>query len=202
MKDTNNIEILEAIGLYCPTTKMTKQEAIGAGLEFYFTGVPCKRGHIDIRKVSNRHCQQCQFESYHKHKEKYLKIQEKRRAEKPKEIKKYNTSYYHNQKNEPMYKASRLSEKRRNGAARNAKREARKIAAVPSWYNKAEVLKKYKESTNLTSELNIRHNVHHIIPLQSCRSVCGLHCADNLIVITEEYHKILHSDINELMKLW
>ena len=38
---------------------ITYQEAKDRDLRFYFTGLPCKRGHIDVIYVSSRVCRQC-----------------------------------------------------------------------------------------------------------------------------------------------
>jgi len=193
---------IKSDGIYCPTRKMSRKEAIIFGLEFYYTGKPCKNGHVDIRKVSNRTCQQCQLDAYHQNKEKYLNIQEKRRRTQSSNIKEKDAKYYQKRKNDPIFKAQRLSEKRRNGAARNAKREAQKLKAIPLWSNSEVIQKLYEKSSKLTEKTRILHHVHHIVPLQADKTVCGLHCEDNLIVVTETEHKILHSDNNKLRSLW
>lgn len=36
---------------------ISRAEAKAQGLKYYFTGKPCKRGLVEIRSVSNRHCQ-------------------------------------------------------------------------------------------------------------------------------------------------
>lgn len=41
---------------------ITKQEAIAQGLTRYFTGKPCKNGHLDERPVSNGECCRCRAE--------------------------------------------------------------------------------------------------------------------------------------------
>ena len=38
---------------------ITRTEAIEKGQKWYFTGVPCKRGHIAKRNIKNRHCHRC-----------------------------------------------------------------------------------------------------------------------------------------------
>ena len=40
-------------------TLLTKKQAREQGLKHYFTGKPCKRGHIDKRFVSSGHCCSC-----------------------------------------------------------------------------------------------------------------------------------------------
>lgn len=37
------------------------QEATAAGAAFYFTGKPCKHGHVDLRLASSRLCRRCKY---------------------------------------------------------------------------------------------------------------------------------------------
>lgn len=64
-----------------------------------------------------------------------------------------------------------------------AKRRANKRNATPSWYEHDKCKKLYQESARLTKETGFQYNVDHIIPLQH-GLVCGLHCYDNLQIIT------------------
>lgn len=41
---------------------VSRKEAKSLGLKFYFTNVPCKKGHIGNRYVNNSKCQVCQKE--------------------------------------------------------------------------------------------------------------------------------------------
>jgi len=41
---------------------ISEKEARARGLTRYFTGVPCKYGHVDERRVSDRHCCECERE--------------------------------------------------------------------------------------------------------------------------------------------
>lgn len=45
-----------------PDLPSTKAEARASGAKFYFTGHPCKRGHIANRTAYSGHCTQCQTE--------------------------------------------------------------------------------------------------------------------------------------------
>ena len=48
---------------------ITRKEAIGLGLPYYFTGKPCKNGHIAKRRVTHKGCFECRkirTKEYHK----------------------------------------------------------------------------------------------------------------------------------------
>ena len=38
---------------------ISREDAIEAGLVWYFTGVPCRNGHVDRRRVTTKKCHQC-----------------------------------------------------------------------------------------------------------------------------------------------
>jgi len=63
-------------------------------------------------------------------------------------------------------------------AIKSAKYRAKKLQAIPKWYEKELVAEKY----NLARKLNF--HVDHIVPLQH-DLVCGLHCNDNLQLLSE-----------------
>lgn len=67
--------------------------------------------------------------------------------------------------------------------ANNAKRRVQKRQAIPLWAEWNEINTTYKKCQNLTERTNIKHQVDHIIPLNS-KLVCGLHCKDNLQILT------------------
>jgi 5-methylcytosine-specific restriction endonuclease McrA len=63
------------------------KQARAAGLRHYFTGVPCKRGHIDKRHTSNGSCLKCDQEKqrvaqWHKHNQEQHNANSRRWAEK------------------------------------------------------------------------------------------------------------------------
>lgn len=45
--------------------KTARQQAKEKGLMFYFTGKPCKRGHVANRRVVNCMCYECELEASH-----------------------------------------------------------------------------------------------------------------------------------------
>jgi hypothetical protein len=95
---------------------ISKDEAIRLGLVRYFTGEPCKRGHIDDRYVANNGCRSCILE---KGRDYYTP--EKGRA-KNERFKKDNPEYFkrHYQDNKPRYNAQSRAWRRDNREASNA----------------------------------------------------------------------------------
>lgn len=67
-------------------------------------------------------------------------------------------------------------------AAATRKRYAKKRLAVPVWAKADAVASLYQQADRLTIETGERHEVDHIVPLQS-ELVCGLHCEANLRVV-------------------
>jgi len=68
-------------------------------------------------------------------------------------------------------------------AAYSRSRFARVRKAIPPWFDKESVDKIYSASTWISLASGIKHHVDHVIPIVS-NVVCGLHCADNLQIIT------------------
>lgn len=74
-------------------------------------------------------------------------------------------------------------------------RRCNKIKATPAWSEEEEIKALYLTCPST-------HEIHHVVPLQSDPMVCGLHCIDNLIVITKEAHKLLHKDKTRLVETY
>jgi transposase len=89
--------------------------------------------------------------------------------------------------------------RKENRAKRNeqaARRRANKINATPKWadeeFDKFLVSEMYDLAKLRTKLTGIEWHVDHKVPLLS-KSVCGLHCADNLEVTTAEYNMQKHN---------
>lgn len=68
-------------------------------------------------------------------------------------------------------------------AAHSAKRRATKQKATPQWSETTNIRVMYLDAKIQSDNTGLTYEVDHIIPLQS-NLVCGLHCLDNLRVIS------------------
>lgn len=176
------------------TYPKTRKEAKLLGLAYYFTGKPCVRGHVALRKTKGA-CVECL-------KEDWAKDNERRKAlPKSAAAKAAGRRYYERNRdlvlaranNQPpeQRRAARKAWKERNPdavqASANAwKRRARH--ATPKWLteaHKAQIRAMYLAARKLTKDTGIKHVVDHIIPLRS-EHVCGLHVPWNLQILTHK----------------
>lgn len=137
----------------------TRQEALQSNNKFYFTGKPCKFGHIAKRLASSKTCYTCD------------KI---RNSQKPKRCRK---EYY--SKNRDKILKQQIQWRRDNVAlinAKSAKRRATKLQATPRWANIKKIREIYKNCP-------VGYEVDHIVPLNG-ELVCGLHVENNLQYLT------------------
>lgn len=73
-------------------------------------------------------------------------------------------------------------------SANRVRRRTGRQNATPLWADLKAIGFIYNESKRLTEETGVKHNVDHIIPLRG-KLVCGLHCENNLRIITETENK-------------
>jgi 5-methylcytosine-specific restriction endonuclease McrA len=172
----------------------TRKEAKELGAKYYYTGEPCSRGHIALRKTKGV-CVECMKEDWvtdndkrklkpksEAAKEAAKRYYEKnkdaviaRAAARPKqEVYAYKQKY--KEANPELYKALTSVRKRRH---RNA---------TPKWITVEQKLAMrglYLQAQQLTKLTGERYVVDHIVPLIN-EDVCGLHVPWNLRVITQE----------------
>ena len=176
----------------------TRAEAKETGATHYFTGLPCSRGHIALRKTKGC-CVECMKEDW--------AIDNEKRKEKPKSeaAKAAGKRYY--EKNREMVLARAAARphdevkhykqkyKERNPElykALNSLRKRRHKDATPPWLTqdqKQQIRQLYVQAMQLTKLTGERYVVDHIIPLHN-PEVCGLHVPWNLRVITQEQNLI------------
>lgn len=89
-------------------------------------------------------------------------------------------------------KQARLAWKKANTPklnANTAKRFAQKLKATPGWANAFFVEEAYSLALLRTKMLGYKWQVDHIVPLRS-KIVCGLHCEQNLQVVSATYNMV------------
>jgi len=79
--------------------------------------------------------------------------------------------------------------------AHSSKRRAAKLQAIPLWADLAKIKEFYTLAKYLTASSNTTYVVDHIVPLQG-RTVCGLHCEDNLQVITQHDNAVKYNRLD------
>lgn len=176
----------------------TRKEAQAIGAKYYFTGEPCKHGHIAPRKTKGV-CVEC------------MKIEWKEAlAKRTDYFSKYNKSDAGQAAKERYYQANRETviaraqarapeEKRvyRNTwkannpvqvLADNKARRRKHRQATPPWLTrkqKSEIRQLYQIAITMTKTTGEPYVVDHIVPLRG-ENVCGLHVPWNLRVVTRE----------------
>ena len=182
------------------TTKMpaTRAEAKKTGSKYYFTGQPCKHGHIAPRKTKGA-CVECLKAEWVKGNEtraEYFREYNKREDVKDRK----NEWYQENRETVINTAATRPAHVLR--AYRNAWKENNKTQvladnkvrrrkhrqATPPWLTrkqKSEIRQLYQMAITMTQTTGEQYVVDHIVPLRS-HEVCGLHVPWNLRVITQE----------------
>ena len=167
-------------------------KAIGAA--YYYTGKPCKRNHIALRKTKGA-CVECMKEDW--------ALDNVKRSEKPKSeaSKAAGRRYY--EKNKQAVKAranarpkDEVTQYKRAHKGRNPEyykaltsaRKRRHRNATPKWVTKEEKLairKLYLKAIELTQITGVRYVVDHDYPLHG-ETICGLHVLSNLKIMTQE----------------
>jgi hypothetical protein len=176
----------------------TRADAKAAGAKYYFTGEPCKHGHIAPRKTKGA-CVEC------------LKVEWAQAAETRAEyFREYNRKDEVRDKKHDWYLENReqvIQAAATRPAAvlreyRNAWKEANKTQvladnkvrrrkhrdATPPWLTrkqKSEIRQLYQIAITMTQTTGEQYVVDHIVPLRG-ETVCGLHVPWNLRVITQE----------------
>jgi len=183
---------------------------------FYFTGVPCGHGHLSKRFTSSKGCVQCQRgiakRNYEENKDEIRASIQKWKEENPEKLKatrqrnnrinsakkaEWERNFRENYPETVKAKRSKYKRENKNKInADGAKRRAQKLRATPRWANNDKILEFYTEAQNKSSEYSERYVVDHIIPLNS-DIVCGLHCEDNLRVITAKENEEKNNKVIE-----
>jgi len=176
----------------------TRAEAKETGSKYYFTGQPCKHGHIAARKTKGA-CLEC------------LKVEWREGAtsradyfakyNKREEVKDRKNDWYQENReiviNNAATRPAHVLREYRNAWKANNKiqvladnkvRRRKHREATPPWLTrkqKSEIRQLYQIAITMTQTTGEQYVVDHIVPLRS-HEVCGLHVPWNLRVVTQE----------------
>lgn len=169
----------------------SRAEAKEIGATHYFTGKPCKHGHLAPRVVKGT-CVECRKIEWTKENERRKQLPKSEAA------KEAGRRYYEKNKEVVKRRAkTRSLDKQRESKRKWIKenkdrrriytnmRRRRLREATPKWLTAKdiqEIKSIYEKSARWTKETGVRYVVDHVIPLQSPH-VCGLHVPENLQVI-------------------
>ena len=155
---------------------LAKKIAKDAGELHYFTGKPCKRGHVEKRFVSSGACVKCSHG--------YILTSRKNDPERHRQTNARSEYKWRDARNERQ--RDKQVENRPLKAYHQALRRARLRHSAPAWLTpeqKAEIKTLYVEAWRLTRDTGVLHSVDHDVPLKG-KDVCGLHVPWNLKVMT------------------
>lgn len=167
-----------------------RETAKAKGLVRYFTGEPCKRGHVAERQTTNTACIVCRLETskrdYDTNRTMRLAQKRKAYADDPDKFAQRNRNFY--ARNSEEFSERNRAYYLKNVdvfVAREAERRARRLQATPKWLSKKhrDWMTALYAIARLRSRIEgVEYHVDHIVPLKG-RNVCGLHVPWNLRII-------------------
>jgi len=176
----------------------TREEAKKTGSKYYFTGQPCKHGHIAPRKTKGA-CVECLKVEWAKGNE--ARAEYFKQYNQQEKVKDKKNKWYEANKEQVMDAAKtrpieikreyQKAWKERNTTWVRADTKARRRKhrqATPSWLTKkekAEIRQLYQIAITMSKTTGEQYVIDHIVPLRG-EAVCGLHVPWNLRVITQE----------------
>jgi hypothetical protein len=175
----------------------TRKGAKEQGATHYFTGKPCKHGHIALRKTKGAciECLRMEWQQGAETRREYFHGYNRRE-----EIKERKHEWYSRNRDKVIDRARtrpaavirgyRNTWKQNNVAQIRADTKARRRKhrqATPKWLTrkqKSEIRQIYQIAITMSQTTGEQYVVDHIVPLRS-DAVCGLHVPWNLRVITQ-----------------
>jgi hypothetical protein len=161
--------------MYPPTRQLANDQAS----RFYFTGKPCKQGHVSPRYAATRICQACQ------------QRQDKQNYEKNAKYRNQLTQVYKAERKTKLAADEKSWRTINRGAVRaaRARQGAIRSLRVPSWANAQQIREVYEDCETVSNISRMyggpTYQVDHIIPLRG-KNVSGLHVEYNLQLLTTD----------------
>ena len=176
----------------------TRAEAKTAGASHYFTGEPCKHGHIAPRKTKGAciECLKVEWQAAAETRADYFRTYNRNE-----EVKERKHAWYQENREQVIQAAATRPQhvkreyqaawKERNVVWVRADTKARRRKhrdATPKWLSrkqKSAIRQLYQIALTMTQTTGEQYVVDHIVPLRG-ETVCGLHVPWNLRVITQD----------------
>ena len=176
----------------------TRKEAQELGVKYYFTGEPCKHGHIAPRKAKGS-CVECLKVEWQEAAEK--RVNYFREYNKREDVKERKNAWYEVNREQVIQAAAtrplevkrvyQKTWKERNVVwvrADTKSRRRKHRLATPKWLSrkqKSEIRQIYQIAITMSKTTGEQYVVDHIVPLRS-ELVCGLHVPWSLRVIPQQ----------------
>lgn len=166
---------------------ISRSEAIAFGEKWYFTGKPCKRGHVSKRQVSNKGCAECQKSAFARWEAKNLASRAKAkriaRTASPEHFAGVSRkSRLANPGVNAKRCAARYAQNHADYIAANMQRKAALAKRTPPWADLSKIRAVYRAAQAKSLATGIQYHVDHEIPLRGKR-VSGLHVENNLCLL-------------------
>ena len=150
----------------------SQAEALRQGVTYYFTGKPCKHGHLSERFAKNKNCREC------------LRIRNRART-KQGYWQDYGDEAYRQYKRDRAKRYAQ-SANHKQGVAR--RRYFERNARVATREGAKELRRLRLEAQLLSLDTGVKHEIDHIIPLIH-RQVCGLDVPGNVQILTKRQNR-------------
>lgn len=178
----------------------TVQEARNLKSKYYYTGIPCLKGHLCIRRTADRSCKECgrlKTKDYSNNNREKVRLTAKNYRKRNLEKDAAKSRRWQKNNLQKVYKKNSEWAKRNRDKTR-------------AWYNfrkckhqtishlfKKEINLIYKQCKEKCLETNQKYEVDHIVPLKG-KNVSGLHVPWNLQIITKEENLLKRNHFSEL----
>ena len=164
----------------------SQAEALRQDVTYYFTGKPCKYGHLSERFAKNRNCREC------------LRLRNRARTKEGYWIDYGDEAYKQHKRDRAKRYASSEAHKRAVAYRRYFEKNAR----VATDKGVTELRRIRLEAQLLSIDTGVKHEVDHIIPLIH-DLVCGLDVPNNVQTLTkaENRRKAARFDQDEHSKI-